>query len=80
MEETTTGNVYAFDMDINARVIGKQMTFANFKKWVLMAGVISKGRFYWIPTSDQFHWSEEYREFASNGDTVEILTTFLRPE
>ena len=74
MEDTATGNVYAFDMGVNANVIGKKMTFANFKKWVLMAGVISKGRFYWIPSTDQFYWSEDYREFASNEGTVEIIT------
>jgi hypothetical protein len=52
---------------------GKEMTLTHFKKWVRMAGKISKGHFVFIPLEDQ-RWGTPQREFLLWGEEVEQFT------
>jgi hypothetical protein len=62
---SNSGNPIAISSCIN----GKEMTLTNFKKWVKMAGVVSKGHFVFIPKEDQL-WGVPQREFSLWGDEV----------
>jgi hypothetical protein len=67
------GNVYSNSGNPKAnasRFNGKEMTLTHFKKWVRMAGVVSKGHFKFIPKEDQI-WGVPQREFLLWGDEVE---------
>ena len=67
------GNVFSnsgHKLAISSRFNGKEMELTHFKKWVKMAGVISKGHFVFIPKEDQ-RWGVPQREFILWGDEVE---------